>query len=166
MSASTPRSRSMPATESAVAAVEPCLEPYAMSTRSFMSQAQRSRSGRASAFSRRRLRELRCKWGANVPVPSTHEPRMARMDARPSRWTCDAFSVDSAETVAHELGLSRVAAQVLARRGHDTPELARAFMQAADSHDPALLHDAAEACRVILGHVSRASRIVVHGDYD
>src|SRR3954453_11948313 len=91
---------------------------------------------------------------------------MARVDARPSRWTCDAFSADAAEAVAHELGLSRVAAQVLARRGHDTPELARAFMEAADSHDPALLNDAAEACRVILGHVSRRSRIVVHGDYD
>src|SRR4051794_1332297 len=120
----------------------------------------------ASGISRRRLRGLRTATGANAPVPSPPEPRMARMDARPSRWTCDAFSVDSAEAVAHELGLSRVAAQVLVRRGHDTPELARAFIQAADSHDPALLNDAAEACRVILGHVSRGSRIVVHGDYD
>src|SRR4051794_16014922 len=120
----------------------------------------------ASGISRRRLRGLRTATGANAPVPSPPEPRMARMDARPSRWTCDAFSVDSAEAVGHALGLSRVAAQVLARRGHDTPESARAFMEAADSHDPALLNDAAEACRVILGHVSRGSRIVVHGDYD
>jgi single-stranded-DNA-specific exonuclease len=91
---------------------------------------------------------------------------MARVDARPSRWTCDAFSVDAAEAIARELGLSRVAAQVLARRGHDTPELARSFMRAADSHDPTLLNDAAEACRLILTHVERGSRIVVHGDYD
>src|SRR5689334_8898490 len=91
---------------------------------------------------------------------------MARVDARPSRWTCDAFSVDAAESIARELGLSRVAAQVLARRGHDSPELARAFMRAGDSHDPALLNDVAEACRLILSHVARGSRIVVHGDYD
>src|SRR3954471_23518194 len=91
---------------------------------------------------------------------------MARMDARPSRWTCDAFSVDAAESIARELGLSRVAAQVLARRGLDTPAAARTFMQAADSHDPALLNDAAEASRLILAHVARGSRIVVHGDYD
>src|SRR4051794_15430314 len=91
---------------------------------------------------------------------------MARVDARPSRWTCDAFSVDAAESIAHQLGLSRVAAQVLARRGHDTPELARSFMRGADSHDPTLLNDAAEASRLILAHVGRGSRIVVHGDYD
>ncbi|HEX4733791.1 MAG TPA: single-stranded-DNA-specific exonuclease RecJ [Thermoleophilaceae bacterium] len=88
------------------------------------------------------------------------------MDVRPSRWTCDPFSVEAAEAIARELGLSRVAAQVLARRGYDTPDLARAFMQAADSHDPTLLNDAAEACRLILAHVERGSRIVVHGDYD
>src|SRR3954447_18900310 len=91
---------------------------------------------------------------------------MARMDARPSRWTCDAFSVDAAESIGHALGLSRVAAQVLARRGHDTPVLARSFMRGADSHDPALLNDAAEASRLILAHIGRRSRIVVHGDYD
>src|SRR5689334_12089590 len=91
---------------------------------------------------------------------------MAHVDARPSRWTCDAFSVEAAEAIARELGLSRVAAQVLARRGHETPELARSFKQAADSHDPTLLNDAAEACRLILAHIERGSRIVVHGDYD
>ena len=91
---------------------------------------------------------------------------MARVDARPSRWTCDAFSVDAAESIARELGVSRVAAQVLARRGHDTPDAARSFMRATDSHDPAGLNDAAEACRLILAHLERGSRIVVHGDYD
>src|SRR5215208_7868578 len=91
---------------------------------------------------------------------------MAHVDARPSRWTCDAFSVDASEAVGRELGLSRVAAQVLARRGHDTPDLARSFMRASDSHDPTLLNDAAEACRLILAHIGRGSRIVVHGDYD
>src|SRR4051794_32631093 len=91
---------------------------------------------------------------------------MAAVDARPSRWTCDAVSVEAAESIARELGLSRVAAQVLARRGHDSPEAARSFMRAADSHDPTRLNDAAEACRLILAHVERGSRIVVHGDYD
>src|SRR3954466_6544294 len=91
---------------------------------------------------------------------------MAAVDVRPSRWTCDALSVQAAESVAHELGLSRVAAQVLARRGHDSPEAARSFLRATDSHDPTRLNDAAEACRLILAHVERGSRIVVHGDYD
>ncbi|MFL5839355.1 MAG: single-stranded-DNA-specific exonuclease RecJ [Thermoleophilaceae bacterium] len=74
--------------------------------------------------------------------------------------------MQSAEAIARELGLSRVAAQVLARRGLATAAEARSFLRAADSHDPASLNDAAEACRLILGHVASGSRIVVHGDYD
>ena len=57
--------------------------------------------------------------------------------------------------IARELGLSRVAAQVLARRGHHSPQLARDFLTGADSHDPTLLNDAAEACRLILAHIER-----------
>src|SRR4051794_41702140 len=91
---------------------------------------------------------------------------MARVDARPSRWTCDAFSVEAAESIARELGLSRVAGQVLARRGHDTPDLARSFLRAGDSHDPKLLNDAAEACRLILSHLQRGSRNLNHRDHD
>src|SRR4051794_29954943 len=104
--------------------------------------------------------------GARSAVPSALELRMACVDGRPSRWTCDPFSVDAAESIARELGLSRVAAQVLARRGHHSPALARASPAAGDSHDPTLLNDASEACRLILGHVEHGSRIVVHGDYD
>jgi single-stranded-DNA-specific exonuclease len=79
---------------------------------------------------------------------------------------CDGFSVGAAESIAHELGVSRVVAQVLARRGHDSPDKARSFLSAGDSHDPTTLNDAVEACRRILAHIERGSRIVVHGDYD
>src|SRR3954452_7790023 len=160
------RRRAPPPPAPAVAPVEPCFEPYAMRTFSVMPPVERISRAPASGISRRRLRGLRTATGANAPVPSPPEPRMARVDSRPSRWTCDAFSVDAAEAIARELGLSRVAAQVLARRGHDTPELARSFMAAADSHDATLLNDVAEASRLVLGHIARGSRIVVHGDYD
>src|SRR3954447_3129618 len=90
---------------------------------------------------------------------------MTRVDSRPSRWTCDAFSVEVAESISRDLGMSRVAGQILARRGMAVDD-ARSFMRAADSHDPTLLNDAAEACRLILAHIGRGSRIVVHGDYD
>src|SRR3954452_24961466 len=137
-----------------------------MRTFSVMPPVERISRAPASGISRRRLRGLRTATGANAPVPSPPEPRMARVDSRPSRWTCDAYSVDAAEEIARELGLSRVAAQVLARRGLDTPALARSFMAAADSHDATLLNDVAEASRLVLAHVARGSRIVVHGDYD
>jgi len=85
------------------------------------------------------------------------------MDAR---WSCDPCSSDATEAVARELGLARPAAAILVRRGHDTPEKARAFLAADERHPATLLGDAAEACRTILGHVAAESRIVVHGDYD
>src|SRR3954470_2435813 len=91
---------------------------------------------------------------------------MTRVDARPSRWTCDSLSIDTAECISRELGLSRVAAQVLARRGHESAAAAREFLEADEQHGPTLLNDAAGAARLILGHVERGSRIVVHGDYD
>src|SRR3954452_536574 len=90
---------------------------------------------------------------------------MAPAGSRASRWTCDSFSVAAAEALSRELGISRVAAQVLARRGHDTPDVARSFLRATDSHDPSTLNDAAEACRLILAHIERRSHIVAHGDY-
>ena len=85
------------------------------------------------------------------------------MDAR---WSCDPCSVDAVEAIARELGIARPAASILARRGHDTPAKARAFLAADERHPAAQLGDAAEACRAILGHVAAGSRIVVHGDYD
>jgi single-stranded-DNA-specific exonuclease len=91
---------------------------------------------------------------------------MARVDGRPSRWASRPYDFASADALTRELGLSRTAAAVLVRRGHDTPARARAFLDPQDRHDPAALGDMVDACRVILGHVQRGSRIVVHGDYD
>src|SRR5436309_1590313 len=62
--------------------------------------------------------------------------------------------------------IALMAAAVLVRRGYDTPAGARAFLEPTDRHDPATLGAMADACRVVLGHVERRSRIIVHGDYD
>ncbi len=65
-----------------------------------------------------------------------------------------------------ELGVSSAIAQVLVRRGLADPDAARAFLAAEDRHDPAQFAGMAEAVGLIADHVARASRIVVHGDYD
>jgi single-stranded-DNA-specific exonuclease len=65
-----------------------------------------------------------------------------------------------------ELGVSTAFAQVLVRRGLTDAERARAFLAAADEHDPALLGDMAEGVAVIARHVAAGTRITVHGDYD
>jgi single-stranded-DNA-specific exonuclease len=68
--------------------------------------------------------------------------------------------------VASALGLHPVTASVLVRRGHDTPEAARRFLEARDRHDPLLMPGMADAVATLLAHVERGARIVVHGDYD
>ena len=76
------------------------------------------------------------------------------------------YSVAAADAIARELALSTTSAAILARRGHDTVDAARRFLSAPDRHHPSLLGQMDAACELILGHVARGSRIVVHGDYD
>jgi single-stranded-DNA-specific exonuclease len=64
------------------------------------------------------------------------------------------------------LGVGRVCAEVLVRRGFDDPAAAAHFL-AADEHPPlSAFQGLAEAAEVLLRHVRAGSRIVVHGDYD
>ncbi len=64
------------------------------------------------------------------------------------------------------LGCSGPLAQVLVRRGLAEPDAARAWLAAADDHDPALFAGMDEAVALVLRHVEAGSRITVHGDYD
>ncbi len=91
---------------------------------------------------------------------------MGEMSPLPERWSCDPYPAAAADRIAEDLGLSPTTAAILARRGHLTPEAARRFLAAEDRHDPTTLGDTPAACDLILGHVERGSRIVVHGDYD
>jgi single-stranded-DNA-specific exonuclease len=91
---------------------------------------------------------------------------MARVSVLASRWSCSPYSVEAAEDVARELGLSPTVGAILARRGYETADSARRFLTSDDRHDPSLVPGAEAACRTILEHVERGTRIVVHGDYD
>jgi single-stranded-DNA-specific exonuclease len=88
------------------------------------------------------------------------------MVAESARWSTTPYSVAAAERIGRELGLSPTTATILVRRGHDTPDAARAFLTAEDRHDPLALGQMAEACELILKHAGSGSPIVVHGDYD
>ncbi|HET8673189.1 MAG TPA: single-stranded-DNA-specific exonuclease RecJ, partial [Thermoleophilaceae bacterium] len=88
------------------------------------------------------------------------------MLADAARWSATPYSVAAADAIARELGLSWTVASILVRRGYESPAAARAFLEGADRHDPALLGDMGAACERILAHVERGSPIVVHGDYD
>ena len=82
------------------------------------------------------------------------------------RVSCPPYSARAADAIARELGLSPIAAAILVRRGHDSPDAARRFLAAEERHDPFAFADMARACDLVLSHVQRGSRIVVHGDYD
>ena len=71
------------------------------------------------------------------------------------------------ETLAAELEVSEVLASVLARRGFEDPQQARAFLAGElPEHDPFELGDMREACEAIRAAVAAGTRICVHGDYD
>src|SRR6185369_13785546 len=71
------------------------------------------------------------------------------------------------ETLAAELEVSEVLASVLARRGSEDPQQARAFLAGElPEHDPFELGDMREACEAIRAAVAAGTRICVHGDYD
>jgi len=86
-------------------------------------------------------------------------PPSARLEIGP-------YDHAAALALERELGVSHVTAQALARRGHDTPALARAFLSAEESHPPSAFDGMEHATGVVLEHAHGGSRITVHGDYD
>jgi single-stranded-DNA-specific exonuclease len=88
------------------------------------------------------------------------------MLSRPTRWSCEPYDVTVAERLAAGLGVSRPVGAILARRGFESVEDARAFLEADERHDPLALPGVAAASELIVSHVRRGSRIAVFGDYD
>src|SRR6185312_5691853 len=87
------------------------------------------------------------------------------MDA--PRWLIDPCPPGVADDLAAGLGVQRPTAEVLVRRGHTTPDAARAFLELdGPLHDPMLLGDMAAACERIGRAIAAGERVCVHGDYD
>ncbi|MBA2763616.1 MAG: single-stranded-DNA-specific exonuclease RecJ, partial [Thermoleophilaceae bacterium] len=83
-----------------------------------------------------------------------------------ARWSASPCSPTVADGLSHELGIPLELAAILIRRGLSDAQEARRFLAADEQHDPALLGDVAQACDLVIDHLERGSRIVVHGDYD
>lgn len=81
-------------------------------------------------------------------------------------FTADPYDYDAARGVAAGLDLADPVAIALVRRGHDTVESARAFLAAAESHDPSCFAGIGDAVATIRAAVAAGGRITVHGDYD
>ena len=82
-------------------------------------------------------------------------------------WRISPVDLAAAQLLSEQLGLSRVAAEVLVRRGFTDVEAARAFLQPdCFFHDPYLLAGVAAARARIDRALTRGERIMVYGDYD
>src|SRR4051794_9804100 len=87
------------------------------------------------------------------PVP---EPRL---EIRP-------YPFAAAARLEREVPVSHTLAQVLVRRGLADPSAARAWLRAAEAHDPSAFAGMDDAVALVQRHVRVGSRILVHGDYD
>jgi single-stranded-DNA-specific exonuclease len=93
-------------------------------------------------------------------------PRPAPPRAPTPRLEIPAYDFDAACSLERELGVSHVIGQLLVRRGLGDAVAARAFLAAADAHEPAEFRGIGEAVTLARRHIDAGSRITVHGDYD
>jgi single-stranded-DNA-specific exonuclease len=81
-------------------------------------------------------------------------------------FTAEPYSYAEARAVADGLNLSEPVAVTLVRRGYRTPEQARAFLAADETH-PASAFDSIEAIAAqVRAAIAAGQRITVHGDFD
>lgn len=81
-------------------------------------------------------------------------------------FAADPYDFAEARAVADELGLSRPVAVTLVRRGYRTPEEARAFLAADESHPPEAFQGMDEVVGLVWAAIEAGERITVHGDFD
>ncbi|HEX7278958.1 MAG TPA: single-stranded-DNA-specific exonuclease RecJ [Solirubrobacterales bacterium] len=83
-----------------------------------------------------------------------------------SPFAVEPYSYAEAHALAGELGLSEPVAVTLVRRGYRTPEQARSFLAADESHPPSAFEGMDEAVERVLAAVETKGRITIHGDFD
>jgi len=81
-------------------------------------------------------------------------------------YAADPYSYMEARALVDGLGISEPVAVTLVRRGHRTVAAARAFLEAAESHDPLEFDSMEEITTRLLDAVGAGRKITVHGDFD
>lgn len=88
------------------------------------------------------------------------------MAATAYAYKAEPYSYEEARGLSAELGLSDPVAIALVRRGYRTPEAARAFLAADESHEPGAFESMGVIVKQVLGAIEGGRRITVHGDFD
>jgi len=81
-------------------------------------------------------------------------------------YKAEPYSYEEARALSSGLGLSEPVAIALVRRGYRTPEEARTFLEADESHDPDEFNSMAAVVEQVLAAVGEKRQITVHGDFD
>ncbi len=81
-------------------------------------------------------------------------------------YKADPYSFEEARVLSAELGLSEPVAIALVRRGYRTPEQARTFLAADETHSPDAFEAMDAVVEAVLAAVEEERRITVHGDFD
>ncbi len=83
-----------------------------------------------------------------------------------SSYRAEPYEYREARALADALGLSEPVAVTLVRRGYRTPEEARAFLDADESHPPSAFRSMAAVVEQVQATVRAGGPITVHGDFD
>ena len=81
-------------------------------------------------------------------------------------FSLEPFDYAEVRALMEGLALAEPVAVTLVRRGYRTVEAARAFLEAAEDHDPFLFEAMAEVCDRLQVAITTGRLITVHGDYD
>src|ERR1700742_1761027 len=79
-------------------------------------------------------------------------------------FAADPYDYAEARAVAEALDLSQPVAVTLVRRGYRTPEEARTFLAADETHPPEAFQRMDEVVAIVLAAIEAEERITVHGD--
>ncbi len=81
-------------------------------------------------------------------------------------FAAEPYSYADANLLTEELGVSEPVAVTLVRRGYRTPEAARAFLAADESHPPSAFAGMEAVVGQVRAAIEAGRRITVHGDFD
>src|SRR6201994_3575297 len=98
--------------------------------------------------------------------PAGRLPSLKHVSKSAKAFAACPYDFAEARAVAEELGLSQPVAVTLVRRGYRTPDAARAFLAADESHPPDLFDGMGEGVGLILAAIEAGERVTVHGDFD
>jgi single-stranded-DNA-specific exonuclease len=81
-------------------------------------------------------------------------------------YKAEPYDYAEARALSEELGLSEPVAITLVRRGYRTPEAARSFLEADESHSPDEFNSMGAVTEQVHKAIDAGKRITVHGDFD